>query len=261
MNFEHIDSSIQKQVKSACLLIEKHLGDSLNTIHLYGSTLHGGLKPLSDIDLLVTIHVPLTEQQRKRLMRELLAVSAWPGSDPTLRALEITILLSETIKQWRYPPHRELQFGEWLREDINSGIFEPPQIDPDVAILLTKVRLHNIAILGEDAAHTFAPIPLEDLSQAIKATLAQWNSSDDWQGDECNIILALARIFYTLSTHDIASKSEAVDWLLNRTSHISHQRLLAAAQHAYLTGKPFDISDPKAIEDCILAIKAQCNNM
>lgn len=71
MNFEHIDTSILQQVKSACQLIDKHLGEILNSIYLYGSTLHGGLKPLSDIDLLVTVDAPLSEQQRQQLMSEL----------------------------------------------------------------------------------------------------------------------------------------------------------------------------------------------
>ncbi|AVE43453.1 DUF4111 domain-containing protein [Providencia stuartii] len=258
MNFEHIDTSILQQVKSACQLIDKHLGEILNSIYLYGSTLHGGLKPLSDIDLLVTVDTPLSEQQRQQLMSELLTVSAWPGSDPKQRALEVTVLLNESVKKWHYPPRRELQFGEWLRDDIVSGIFEPPQIDPDIAILLTKVHQHSIAILGNDAAHSFPPIPFSDLSKALKATLEQWNVQDDWEHDECNIILALARILYTLSTQKIASKSEAADWLLHRINTPSHYQLLSAAQRTYLTGETFDVSNSKAIEDFILTIKSQC---
>lgn len=33
-----------------------------------------------------------------------------------------------------------LQFGEWLRDDLRRGVFEPPVFDPDLAILLTQAR-------------------------------------------------------------------------------------------------------------------------
>lgn len=47
------------------------------------------------------------------------------------------------VKAWRYPPRREMQFGEWLRKDILIGIFEPAVLDIDLAILLTQARQHS----------------------------------------------------------------------------------------------------------------------
>ncbi|ONF78510.1 aminoglycoside resistance protein [Salmonella enterica subsp. enterica serovar Typhimurium] len=68
-----IPPSIQCQTEAACRLITRVTGDTLRAIHLYGSAVAGGLKPNSDIDLLVTICQPLTEAQRATLMQELLA--------------------------------------------------------------------------------------------------------------------------------------------------------------------------------------------
>lgn len=59
-----IPPSIQCQTEAACRLITRVTGDTLRAIHLYGSAVAGGLKPNSDIDLLVTICQPLTEAQR-----------------------------------------------------------------------------------------------------------------------------------------------------------------------------------------------------
>ncbi len=59
----------QCQTEAACRLITRVTGDTLRAIHLYGSAVAGGLKPNSDIDLLVTICQPLTETQRATLMQ------------------------------------------------------------------------------------------------------------------------------------------------------------------------------------------------
>lgn len=88
-----IPPSIQCQTEAACRLITRVTGDTLRAIHLYGSAVAGGLKPNSDIDLLVTICQPLTEAQRAMLMQELLALSSPPGASAEKRALEVTVVL------------------------------------------------------------------------------------------------------------------------------------------------------------------------
>src|SRR5690606_40350799 len=113
-------SEITAQLSGACTVLERHLGETLLAIHLFGSAIDGGLRPHSDIDLLVTVSVPVPDPVRRSLMLDLLPVSAWPGSDPARRALEVTLLVREHLVPWRYPPPRELQFGEWLREDRKS---------------------------------------------------------------------------------------------------------------------------------------------
>lgn len=91
-------------------------------------------------------------------MTDLLAHSAWPGSSDTLRALELTVVALGEIVPWRYPPRREMQFGEWLREDIEAGRFEPAMVDHDLAILITKLRRHSSALLGPAAAELFEEV-------------------------------------------------------------------------------------------------------
>ncbi len=52
--------------------------DVAGTVHLYGSAVDGGLKPHSDIDLLVTVTVRLDETTRRALINDLLETSASP---------------------------------------------------------------------------------------------------------------------------------------------------------------------------------------
>ncbi len=259
INLNHIPAAIRSQVAAATGILKNHLTETLNSLHLYGSALQGGLKPLSDIDLLVTVTAPLTDEVRAGLMTEILSVSAWPGTDPALRALEITVLNLSEVKPWRYPARRELQFGEWLRQDILNGIYEPAMTDPDLAILLTKARMHNMPLLNDDAAAIFDAVPQTDLKRAFSATLAQWNTPEDWENDECNIILALSRIAYTLTSGHIASKADAAAWLAESISDPHLQQLLLAAKHSYLTGESFPVFDKQTISRCILSLRALCD--
>ena len=57
-----------------------------------------------------------------------------------MRALEVTVVAHDAVVPWHHPARRELQFGEWLRHDLEAGIVEPARVDHDLAILLTKVR-------------------------------------------------------------------------------------------------------------------------
>jgi streptomycin 3"-adenylyltransferase len=230
---EYVPVEIRAQVSAACTLLNRHLGDALLGAHLFGSAVDGGLKPFSDIDLLVTVGDRVPPSVRRSLMVELLDVSAPPGS-VGLRALEVTVLALPEVVPWRYAPRRELQFGEWLRADIVAGVIEGPVNDPDLAILLTKARQHSVALVGEEASGVFDAVPRADLVRALMDTVAQWNGPDDWAGDECNIVLALARIWYTAEMGGIASKDVAATWLLNRWKEGSHHAVLVQARAAYL---------------------------
>lgn len=106
-------ADITAQLAAARGVLERHLSGAMQSLHLFGSAVAGGLKPRSDIDLLVSVDAPLAEPLRRALMTDLLAVSAWPGSNATLRALEVTVVVHGDVVPWRYPPRREMQFGEW----------------------------------------------------------------------------------------------------------------------------------------------------
>lgn len=228
-----LPESIADQVFDALSVLESRLGETIQAIHLFGSAVDGGLKPFSDIDLLITVSAPLGESTRAALMSDLLSVSVFPGTDAGRRALEVTVLTQQDVVPWRYPARRQLQFGEWLRDDIKAGIFEPAMADPDLAILLTQVRRHGVALYGPAAQDLFDEIPVIDVRRSLLATVSLWNTETDWEGDERNIVLALVRIWYTAVTGDIASKDAAADWALQRLPS-EHKPIVIAARDTYL---------------------------
>jgi len=230
-----LPQEIIPQVSSVQAVLKSHLGGNLRAIHLFGSAVDGGLKHGSDIDLMVSINDLLPEPVRRALMTDLLAHSAWPGNSDTLRALEVTVVALGEIVPWRYPPRREMQFGEWLREDVEAGRFEPALVDHDLAILITKLRRHSSALLGPLAAELFEEVPRSDFRRSLLDTIAQWNEEPDWLDEERNILLALARIWFSASTGDIVSKGVAAAWAAQRLPP-TYRSLMERAAAAYLGG-------------------------
>ncbi|MDH1176647.1 aminoglycoside adenylyltransferase family protein [Achromobacter mucicolens] len=239
--------AIAAQIDDARRVIERHLGTRLAAIHLFGSAVAGGLQPHSDIDLLATVTEPPDTATLHALALELLTVSAPPGQSPSLRALEVTVMTLQHTVPWRHPARRELQFGEWLREDLLAGIVEPPMQDHDLAIVLTKVLGHSIPVVGPPADQILYAVPRQDLTRALLDTVAQWNHPEDWADEERNIILALARIWYTAVTGEIASKSDAATWLLERIDP-PHRPILSKAHAIYLGRATDDLAERHARE-------------
>ncbi len=56
---EVVIAEVSTQLSEVVGVIERHLEPTLLAVHLYGSAVDGGLKPHSDIDLLVTVTVRL----------------------------------------------------------------------------------------------------------------------------------------------------------------------------------------------------------
>lgn len=226
-------AELSAQLSQACAAIERHLESSLLGVYLYGSSVMGGLKPFSDIDLLAAVAERPDETVRRALSLDLLEASAPPGRSRKLRPLEVTVVVQHDVVPWRYPPRRELQFGEWLRGGILAGDIEPARFDPDLAVLLAKARNRSFALIGPPAAELFDPVPKSHLFKAFADILKLWNAPSDWAGDEVNVALTLARIWYSAATGDIASKEEAAGWALERLP-AQLKSALAEARQAYL---------------------------
>jgi len=96
--------------------------------------------------------------------------------------------------------------------------------------------------MGPPAAELFEPVPAADFAQALLDTVAQWNEAPDWVGDERNVVLALARIWFSAVTGGIASKDAAATWALERLPE-RHRPVLAKARSAYLGHARDDLAE------------------
>lgn len=256
-----VPAAIADQVASACSVLSHHLNGTLVAIHLFGSAVDGGLKPQSDIDLLVTVHDPLTDAVRHKLMIDLLSISAWPVTEDAIRPLEVTVVRHSALSPWRYPPMRECQFGQWLRDELTAGQIQGACVDHDLAILITKARDHSICLLGKPASELFDPVPQADLFRAFKDTIDQWHTAADWESDERTVVLALVRIWFSLATGHIAPKHIAAQWALQRLPAEQHA-VLETAMKSYLGQVPDNLADDQVrVTAFVHSVKAQINNM
>lgn len=206
-------------------------GADLLGLYLYGSAVTSGLQYDSDLDFLAVTAVALDGELRTRLSERLLRQSGrWPRTGAA-RPVELTVVARDAVVPWRFPPHGEFVYGEWLRAEFERGAIAPPAPDPDLAILLAMVRDSSVALIGPPADRLLDPIPPEDLVRAITASLPTLIAGVD--GDERNTVLTLARMWVTAETGAVVSKAEAAQRIAARAP-APHAALLRRARDGYL---------------------------
>lgn len=236
---------MKEQLDQTVALVQDVLGGELVGLYLFGSAALGGLSPTSDLDLLAVSRRPTTPAERRRLVEGLLALSMRP------RYLELTIVVQSDVRPWRYPPHMDFQYGDWLRDQLERGEIPPPAPNPDLAALLTMTLLYGRPLAGPQPADVLVPVPHEDLVRAgvdgIEGILA------DLDGDTRNMLLTLARIWTTAETGEIRSKDAAADWAVPRLP-IEHRPVLERARDCYRSGDygTWDDLDVRACADDVV---------
>ena len=205
------------------------LGEVVLGAYLYGSALGGGLRPRSDLDVLVVADRPATTEEKRKLADGLLAVSGGESGRP----VEVTIVVQSDVRPWRYPPSFDLQFGEWHRAALERGDVEPLAAteNPDVALLLTMVLRASRPLLGPPASELVDPVPPADLTRAMLHGVDE--VLPGLEDDTRNSVLTLARIWLTVETGEIGPKDGAADWAIERLPP-EHRAVPARARAIYL---------------------------
>lgn len=207
------------------------LGQSLLAAYLHGSAVAGGLRPHSDIDILVVIDRPTTRGVREKLLAELMRISGRPGSAAAPRPLELIVFNRADLDPPSYPARAEFVFGEWLRAAFEAGRVPEPESDPEFTILIAAARGNARPLAGPDAADLLPPVADRDMRRAIGDCLGPL--LDTLEGDERNVLLTLARMWRTLATGEIVPKGEAAAWAASRLDGEAAE-LVAHAADAYL---------------------------
>ncbi len=225
-------------------LVRSVLADDVLGIQRYGSAVSGGLQRFSDLDLLVASDRTAVATQRRDLVNGLLTVSGpAPGTRP--RPVELTVVVADDVRPWRYPPRVDLQYGEWLRAELAAGADPPSGPDPDLAVLLASVRDRGVALAGPPATELLDPVPRADLVRAVLDGLPALLT--ELHTDTRNVVLTLARMLVTVRTGRIVSKTEAADRVLPQLSH--RGRTVLEQARAVHTGEEAAMSaDPRGID-------------
>ena len=223
----------QRQLDQVLALVDEVLGSDIVGAYLHGSAVLGGMRPRSDIDVLVVSRRATTGEQKQRLVSRLLGISSPTDLPGPRRPIELTIVVESEIRPWRYPPRFDFLYGDWLRGAFEAGNLEPwpSTTSPDLAPLITMVLQGNRPLVGPPPAEVLDPVPAGDLLRAIVAGID--GLLDDLADDTRNVVLTLARIWMTVATGAIGPKDEAASWALARLPD-EHRAVLARARAVYL---------------------------
>lgn len=235
-------------------IVESIFGDSVAGIYLFGSAVAGGLQADSDVDVLAALDRGTTFDERKTLVNRLTAVSGKVGSMGPARPIELTVVSIPDVVPWRFPPSAEFVYGEWLRQEFEAGMVPEPGSDPDLAIVLKKVADTSFVLAGNEASAWLDPIGADDIRNAIRGALPDLLSGI--RGDERNVILTLARMWFTALSGQIVSKDAAAEWAEHRLPD-EPSALLRKARLAYLGRITDDWSGQQARVDALARVLRQ----
>lgn len=130
---------MEPQLSAILDVVRLSLGPNVRGAYLYGSAVEGGLRPGSDIDIMVVAGSRTTTGERQRLVELLTPISDRRQRPADWRPVELTVIVESDVKPWRYPPRMDLQWGEWLRPDLDAGGVPGPSDNPDLAVLIAMV--------------------------------------------------------------------------------------------------------------------------
>ena len=237
---EQVDAA---QLELVLGVIDAVLGERVVAAALFGSATAGGLHPDSDLDVLVIVGSPLVDGDAERLVEGLLPISGRRAARPG-RPVELSVVARDDVVPWRFPPRRQVQYGEWLRDEATAGVIAPPAVDPDLAILLRQALNSHVPLRGPDLAAVLDPVPDDDVQRALDLTLPAL--LDDLVGDERNVLLTLARMWATNRTGVIMPKDAAADWAIARLGEEREARETRDAMDAPDSSDASDASDEAA---------------
>ena len=222
--------NIPSQALQLLEVVEERFENRLIGVYLYGSAILGGLHTDSDVDILIIINGHMSEALRSELTMRLLIISGEIGCSDK-RPLEVTIVNLKDVTPWCFSPKYEYMYGEWLREQIEAGDIPQAKYDPDAVLLLWQARSYSLSLKGPEARKVIEPIPMKDIQKAIRGSLPSLVAGV--KGDERNVLLTLARMWFTISTGKICSKDAAAEWAISRLPQ-KFAMLLETARKAYL---------------------------
>lgn len=205
---------VPDEALAALRAVEEALGHSPVAAFLSGSAVTGGLRPLSDVDVLVVVEDASEADTRRRLADALMAVSGRYGAGGPVRPLDVALVRLADIVPWRYPPTRAFAYGEWLRASYEAGAGPAPGPHPDLAIALAQAHAIGVPLRGPHPRDLLGPVPATDLRRALRDALPELLA--DLRGDERNVLLTLARMWHTATTGAFVPKDVAAAWAAAR---------------------------------------------
>ena len=122
------------------------------------------------------------------------------------------VFLRSEITNPDFPAQAELIYGEWLRDGFEAGDLPMPVRNPENTLVLAQARLEALPLVGPSAPELLPDMCLTQIHQAMRDTLPAL--LDGLRGDERNVLLTLARMWWTATIGGFAAKDVAAAWAI-----------------------------------------------
>ena len=180
-------------------------------VYAHGSLALGSFSPArSDLDVLAVVDEALDTDAKLLVADLLLRVSCAPYP------IELHVLTRAQLRTWRHPSPFELHYGEGHREgfalDPLNRLATMSATDADLAAHLTIARKASIALVGPPPADVFPEVPFDDYREALGTDL-EWART---VRSALYGILSPCRVWATLATGEVHSKTSGASWALDR---------------------------------------------
>jgi len=197
------------QLAQLCRLLEETL-PSLDRVVLHGSAASAGFEAdRSDLDVLVIVKANPGRHDLAQVGNGILSISGHPYP------LELSIISSGSLSNWRHPCPHLLHFSEELRERYQSGLFVPNSpTDEDLAMHLVIARARGVDLLDNKPVTRLPEIPRCDYLAAILSDF-KWAENKGEDASEYAYSNACRTLAY-LRDGLILSKSEGRHWCVDQ---------------------------------------------
>ena len=210
------------------------LGDGLVGFYVHGSLAFGCFRwDAGDLDFLAVVNRPITFDERRALIRALLART--PDAPP--KGIEMSVVTASALRSFRHPAPYELHFSPAHLDDIRAGIdawcASATGVDPDLAVHLAAAREASIALVGDPARDAFPPVPRSAVLDGIAFDVL------DAGADPVYAALNLCRALAYLADGRMRSKCGGAVWALAHLPESDHAAVRQALAHS-LSGAEVD---------------------
>src|SRR3989338_392224 len=195
------------------------LGDNLVGVYLHGSLAMGCFNPsASDIDLLIVIKKVLARKDKQRIGSALIGLVDQYATNK----LELSIVTTGTLKNFKYPTSYELHFSNENVSDFTDGEFDlmKPSEDADLAAHFVIAKKRGICLYGEPIQSVFPDVQNKYYLKSIAQDF-DWSYNNVVKGQEngtCRVpiyaVLNSCRVLGFINDGLITSKSEGGRWAI-----------------------------------------------
>lgn len=224
------------------------LKDNLVGIYVHGSIALGCFNwEKSDIDYIVVVKNPLTEDIKLKLMD----VTVELNSQAPPKGLEMSVVLKSYCTNFIYPTPFELHFSnmhiDWYNSDPKDYCKKMNGFDKDLAAHFTIIKNVGIVLYGLPINEVFCEVTKEDYLDSIKNDIH--DSKLEIRDNPVYIILNLCRVLAYVRNNLILSKEKGGEWGLSNLDKCYH-KIINDALYSYKTNEIIKVEEEEAKRFC-----------